>query len=234
MAVSLFAAAGADVVVLDVQKPDFDHLRQGPDDGSLHYIEADVGDSDVIRAAVDEAVTKLGGIDGLFHHAGTIAVSRYHETTDDNWRRIMRTNVDGAFHVTREVLPHLIAQGGGDIVMTASISSERAFPLESAYCISKAAVLHMSRCIAVEYRDRNVRCNAICPAFTRTPHGMAEIEQLGALGADWSDRELEGKQGRICEPEEVAQAALFLMDRARSGFVNGDRIYLDNGWTASG
>lgn len=233
--VRALSKAGADVCILDVQE---DLGAQLADDvnqtGRSAFFHTDVSKPDQVARAVEQASDVMGGIDGVFHHAGILVVRPYHETSNDEWDRLMRINVDGAFYVTRQVIPHLLRAGGGDLVITASISSGLAFPLESGYCISKAAVLHLAKCIAVEYRDRGIRSNAICPAFTRTPHGATEIEQLSALGQSWSEGGLSEKQGRICEPEEVAQTVLFLLDRSKSGFINGQGIYLDNGWLAAG
>ena len=234
-AVRAIADAGAEVCILDVQADLGASLAAEVSQvGRAHFLRTDVSRSDQVASSVETASELMGGIDGLFHHAGILVVRPYHETSDDEWDRLMRINVDGSFFVTRQVIPHLIRAGGGDLVVTASISSGRAFPLESGYCISKAAVLHLARCIAVEYRDQGIRCNAICPAFTRTPHGTTEIEQLSALGQSWGEEGLTEKQGRICEPEEVAQTVLFLLDRSKSGFINGQDIYLDNGWMAAG
>lgn len=88
-----------------------------------------------------------------------------------------------------------------------------------------------ARAIAVEFRDRNIRCNAICPGFIRTPHGLREVADLQRLGVDVSDTAMSAQQGRIGEPEEVASAVLFLAsDEAR--FVNGAHLFVDNGFTA--
>jgi NAD(P)-dependent dehydrogenase (short-subunit alcohol dehydrogenase family) len=238
-AVRSLVRVGATVTILDVQEDAGVSLaqelsEQSADAPQVHFFATDVSDPAQVSQAVEAAVEAMEGVDGLFHHAGVLIVRPYHLTSDAEWDKLMRVNVDGAFYVTREVIPHMLRAGGGDLVITASISSGRAFPLESGYCISKAAVLHMARCIAVEYREQGIRCNAICPAFTRTPHGTTEIEQLSALGQDWDTTELAQKQGRICEPEEVAETVLFLLDRERSGFINGQDIYIDNGWSASG
>jgi len=92
--------------------------------------------------------------------------------------------------------------------------------------------VHMfARAIAVEYRDRGIRCNAVCPGFIRTPHGMRELKDLTTYGVDVSEAALAAQQGRICEPEEVARAALFLASDEAS-FVNGAHLFVDNGFTA--
>jgi NAD(P)-dependent dehydrogenase (short-subunit alcohol dehydrogenase family) len=91
---------------------------------------------------------------------------------------------------------------------------------------------HMfARAIAVEFRDRGIRCNAICPGFIRTPHGLREVRDLQALGVDVSEPAIAAQQGRMCEPEEVAQAALFLASN-ESSFINGTHLFVDNAFTA--
>ena len=87
-----------------------------------------------------------------------------------------------------------------------------------------------ARSIAVEYRDQNIRCNAVCPGFVRTLHGLREVDALNKLGVDMSDAALAVQQGRICEPEEVACAALFLASDEAS-FVNGHDMVVDGGMT---
>ena len=88
-----------------------------------------------------------------------------------------------------------------------------------------------ARAIAVEFRDRNIRCNAVCPGFIETPHGLREVQELQALGVDVSDAAIVAAQGRIGTADEVAEAALFLAsDAAR--FVNGTHLFVDNGFTA--
>jgi NAD(P)-dependent dehydrogenase (short-subunit alcohol dehydrogenase family) len=88
-----------------------------------------------------------------------------------------------------------------------------------------------ARAIAVEFRDKNVRCNAVCPGFIRTPHGMREVDLLTRLGVDASEAALAVQQGRMCEPEEVAKAALFLLSEEAS-FINGTHLFVDNCFTA--
>jgi len=133
------------------------------------------------------------------------------------------------FLMTRAVLPGMIANGGGSIVCTSSISAVAATPMEVLYDTTKGAVHMFARAIAVEFRDRNIRCNAVCPGFIRTPHGLHEVEELQKLGVDASEAALEAQQGRIGEPEEVAKAALFLASDEAS-FVNGAVYVVDGGF----
>ena len=84
-----------------------------------------------------------------------------------------------------------------------------------------------------KHRDDGIRCNAICPGFVKTDHGLREIDQLDNLGQDWNEKDLKSVQGRICDPKEVSTAVLYLASDD-SSFVNGNAFYIDNGWYAKG
>jgi NAD(P)-dependent dehydrogenase (short-subunit alcohol dehydrogenase family) len=143
----------------------------------------------------------------------------------------MDVNVRSMFIMTQSVLAGMLAAGGGAIVNTSSISAVAATPMEVLYGLTKGAVHMFSRAIAVEFRDRGIRCNAVCPGFIRTAHGMREVEALTKHGVDVSDAALAAQQGRMCEPMEVARAALFLASDDAS-FVNGTHLFVDNCFTA--
>ena len=99
------------------------------------------------------------------------------------------------------------------------------------YDATKGAVHMFARAIAVEFRDRGIRCNAVCPGFIQTPHGDREVELLGKLGVDVSDAAIVAAQGRMGRPEDVARAALYLASDDAE-FVNGAQLFVDNGFSA--
>jgi NAD(P)-dependent dehydrogenase (short-subunit alcohol dehydrogenase family) len=230
----LFARAGARVAILDVQA---EVGRQTVADitaagGAALFIETDVSQGSAVQAALDQVIAAWGRIDTLFNHAGTIIVKPFHETTDADYERLMDINVRSAFLTCRAVVAHMRAHGGS-IVITSSIGGEKGFALESLYCMTKGAVLQLARSIAVEYRDAGIRANAVCPGFVRTDHGLREIAELDGLGQNWNEADLRAVQGRICDPEEVAVAALFLASDEAS-FISGCALHVDNGWYARG
>ncbi|MEM7075263.1 MAG: SDR family oxidoreductase [Pseudomonadota bacterium] len=231
----MFAKEGARVVILDINAEaarETVGMIEGQG-GRAHFIEADVSKSDQVDRAFDTIKSEIGPYDVLFNHAGTIIVKPLHESTEEDYDRLMDINVRSAFLVCRRALPEMVANGGGSVVITASIASELGYALESLYCMTKGAVLQLSRTIAVEYREQGIRCNAVCPGFVKTAHGLREIAELDAAGQTWEDGDLAATQGRICEPEEVAAAALFLASDEAS-FVNGMALYVDNGWYTKG
>jgi len=230
----LFAAEGAKVGILDINATAgaaavADIERAG---GTACFVQADVSKADAVVKAVDEVSAMLGPITVLFNHAGSIVIKPFLETTEAEWDRLTDVNVKSMFLVTKAVLPQMIAAGGGAIVCTSSISAVAGTPMEVLYDTTKGACHMFARAIAVEFRDRNIRCNAVCPGFVRTPHGLREVAELQKLGVDTSEAALAGQQGRICEPEEVARAALFLASDEAS-FVNGTHLFVDNGFTAA-
>ena len=231
----MFAAAGAKVSILDIQeqagKETVSEIEAAG--GQAIFIQTDVTQTKAVHAAISKTIETFGPIDTLFNHAGTIIVKPLHETSDEDYARLMNINATSAFIVCREMIKHFLKNGGGNIVITSSIGGEKGFGLESVYCMSKGAVLQLARAISVEYRDHNIRANAVCPAFVKTDHGLREIEELDGLGQNWNEADLFSVQGRICEPEEVASAALFLASNDAS-FVNGLALYVDNGWYAKG
>jgi NAD(P)-dependent dehydrogenase (short-subunit alcohol dehydrogenase family) len=231
----LFAAEGAEVAIVDIQaKAGEDTVREIEDaGGKARFFETDVSKTTAIDRTMAAIDKQFGRIDVLFNHAGTIIVKPFHETSEADYDRLMDINVRSAFFVCRAVVERMLKTGGGSIVITSSIGGEKGFALEGLYCMTKGAVLQLSRSIATEYRDRGIRCNAVMPGFVKTAHGLREIDELDALGQVWEDSALAASQVRICEPEEVAEAALFLASDAAS-FVNGTALYVDNGWFAKG
>lgn len=230
-----FSREGARVAIIDIQDAaglgTVEMIRSAG--GEADFFQADVSKSEQVDRAFDQIAAGVGSYDILFNHAGTIIVKPLHETTEADYDRLMDINVRSAFLVCRRALPEMTANSGGSVVITASIASELGYALESLYCMSKGAVLQLARTISVEYRDQGIRCNAVCPGFVKTAHGLREIEELDAAGQKWEAGALAETQGRICEPEEVAAAVVFLASD-ESSFVNGAALYVDNGWYAKG
>jgi NAD(P)-dependent dehydrogenase (short-subunit alcohol dehydrogenase family) len=231
----LFAAQGAKVAVLDIQEKAGHDVQQDivAAGGEALFIKTDASQSHAVSKAVAQANAHFGSIDILFSHAGTIIVKPFHETSEADYDRLMDINVRSAFLICKAVIPQMIEAGKGSIVITSSIGGEKGFALEALYCMTKGAVLQLARSIATEYRDRGIRCNAICPGFVKTDHGLREIQELDGLGQKWNEADLVSAQTRICQPEEVAAAALFLASDDAS-FVNGTALYVDGGWYAKG
>jgi NAD(P)-dependent dehydrogenase (short-subunit alcohol dehydrogenase family) len=229
----LFAREGARVCVSDIADGGGAETvakikREG---GEAFNTCCDVSKAASVHDMVTETRKRYGAINVLFNHAGILIVRPFMEVTEHEWDKQMDVNVKSMFLVTQAVLPDMLKAKKGAIVCTSSIAAERGFAAEVPYCVTKGAVLQFTRSIAAEFRHQGVRCNAVCPGFVKTGHGLREIDALDALGQKWSDEGLAVAQVRLCEPEEVAAAALFLASD-ESSFVNGAAIYVDGGWHA--
>ena len=230
---TLFAAEGAQVAIIDRNgTASAETVQRILESGGVaqHWL-ADVSDEEQVENAVRQATQHFGPANVLFNHAGTIVIKPFLETTLREWDWLHAVNVRSMFLMTRAVLPGMIAAGGGSILCTSSISAVAATPNEVLYDTTKGACHMFARAIAVEFRDRNIRCNANCPGFIRTPHGQREVEDLTRLGIDVSDAALAAQQGRMGEPEDVARVALFLASDD-SSFVSGAHLFVDNAFTA--
>ena len=229
----LFAREGAKVGIVDLPRSEGAALaeRLRAEGHEAIFAPADVSDASQVKDAVAAVEAAFGPITVLMNHAGILAALPFLETSEEEWDRIMAVNVKSMFLVTKAVLPGMIAAGGGSIVSTSSISGVVGTPMEVLYCTSKGACHMFARAIAVEFRDRGIRSNAVCPGFIATAHGLREIDLLQKHGVDVTEAAISAAQGRLCRPEEVAAAALFLASDEAS-FVNGTHLFADNAYTA--
>ena len=232
-AARLFAAEGAAVGIIDRnvqagQALAFDLVQAGH---RAMFATADVSRKDQVDAAVATVKSQLGPVNVLFNHAGTIVIKPFLETEEEDWDMLFAVNVKSMYLMTRAVLPMMLAQGKGAIVCTSSISAVYATPMEVLYDATKGACHMFARAIAVEFRDRGIRCNAVCPGFIETPHGLREVAALGALGVDVSEAAIKAAQGRLGRPEDIARAALYLASDDAE-FVTGVQLFVDGGFSA--
>ena len=232
-AVRLFAAEGAAVGIIDRNVAAGRALAQelAALGKRVVFAAADVSRKAEVDASVALIAAQLGPVNVLFNHAGTIVIKPFLETEEADWDMLFAVNVKSMYLMTRAVLPMMLDQGKGAIVCTSSISAVYGTPNEVLYDATKGACHMFARAIAVEFRDRGIRCNAVCPGFIETPHGQREVEALAALGVDVSDAAIKAAQGRMGRPEDIARAALYLASDDAE-FVNGTQLFVDNGFSA--
>lgn len=232
-AARLFAAEGAAVGIIDRnveagQALAFELVLAGH---RAMFATADVSQKAQVEAAVATVKSQLGPVNVLFNHAGTIVIKPFLETEEEDWDFLFDVNVKSMYLMTRAVLPMMLEAGKGAIVCTSSISAVYATPMEVLYDATKGACHMFARAIAVEFRDKGIRCNAVCPGFIETPHGLREIAELTALGVDASEAAITAAQGRLGRPEDIARAALYLASDDAE-FVNGTQLFVDGGFSA--
>jgi NAD(P)-dependent dehydrogenase (short-subunit alcohol dehydrogenase family) len=190
----------------------------------------DVGDASAVAAAFDLAERELGPVDAVFNNAGISLVAALAETTDEQWQRLLHTNLTGSFNVAREAARRMLPLGRGSIVSTASELALSGEPGYAAYSATKGAILAMTRALAAELAGRGVRVNAVCPGATETPLLLAEYGST----ADPELARAEGEQSiallRLGRPEEIANVVVFLLSDDAS-YVTGAQYVVDGGRT---
>jgi len=191
-------------------------------------LQMDVTSLDQISAAVDEVVTHWGRLDVLVNNAGISRSSLAKDVTEEDFAATLEVNLKGTFFTSQAAGRAMIRQGHGRIINLSSQAGFVALPTESVYCMTKAAISHLTKCLAIEWGSHNITVNAVAPTFISTPgteRALADeefrayvIDRIAALH-------------RIGEPMEVAGAVVFLASRAAS-LITGETILIDGGWTA--
>lgn len=231
--VRLFSEEGASVAIFDRDEPGGLTLTaeirsQG---GEALFVSLDVSLAHECARAVQKVIDTFGEVDVLVNNAGIISRTNAITMSVEEWDRVMAVNVRSVFLFGKFVIPNMIEGGGGSIVNVGSGWGLTGGRNAIAYCASKAAVVNMTRAMAIDHGHQNIRVNCVCPGDTDTSMLRREASELGqdeeAFLADAADRPL----GRIGSPEEVAQAILFLASDS-SSYVTGTTLVVDGGGLA--
>ena len=214
-----FLADGAIVAVLDL-------AERGPE--GMTYVRADVTDDAQVRAAVDEAVGALGGLDVLVNNAGIGAQGGVEANPDDEWHHVLDVNVLGVVRVTRAALPALRASAHAAIVNTCSIVATAGLPDRALYSASKGAVLSLTMAMAADLIDQGIRVNAVNPGTADTPWIGRLLDAADDPAAERAALEKRQPHGRLVSADEVAGAIAYLAAPA-SGSTTGTWLAVDGG-----
>ncbi len=190
-------------------------------------LQMDVTRLDEIQQAIDESVTHFGRLDILVNNAGVGPGNLAENVREDDFDLTLAVNLKGTFFASQAAGRVMIKQKYGRIINLSSQAGLVALPTESVYCMTKAAISHLTKCLAVEWGQYNITVNAVAPTFINTP-GTAEALEDDAFRADVLSRIA---LGRIGEPMEVAGAVAFLASPAAS-LITGETLVMDGGWTA--
>ncbi|MEM8812050.1 MAG: SDR family NAD(P)-dependent oxidoreductase [Pseudomonadota bacterium] len=227
----LLAKQGARVTISGRRREPLDAMA-GQVSG-IDVVTHDVADEAATIDAMEAAATKAGPIDILIANAGIAETMPIAKADLAFWRRTMAINLDGAYVTMRAVVPAMKERGWGRIIAIASVAGQRGIPRGTAYCASKHGLIGLCRALAEETLGTGITVNALCPGYVRTPlvdRGVDNIVQKTGMAADAALKAMVDSNpgGRLIEPEEVADLALYLCADS-NGAINGQAIQLAGG-----
>jgi NAD(P)-dependent dehydrogenase (short-subunit alcohol dehydrogenase family) len=182
-----------------------------------------------VVACAEKLAARWTAPDLVVNNAGISFICPGEDTSVSDFRKVLEVNLVGPFVVTRAFAPMMLERHSGSFVNVASIAGIAGVADRAAYNASKHGLVGLTRTLAAEWGGRGVRCNAVCPGWVKTP--MDDDAQAGGLYQD-SDITNRVPMGRFATPDDIAHAIAFLADAAESGFVNGQTLVVDGGWTA--
>ena len=227
----VLAQAGAQVVLAARRIDRLKELRAEieADGGAAHMVQLDVTDYGSIKSAIAHAETEAGPIDILINNAGVSHFQRLLDVTPDDYADVMDTNLRGAFFVAQETAKRMVARAKGDpkkqhrIVNVASVAGMRVIAQLGMYCVSKAAVIHMTKTMALEWARYGINVNAICPGYISTEINQAFFE------TDEGKKLISNlPRNRVGKPEDL-DGLLLLLAAEESRFLNGTIVTADDG-----
>lgn len=186
-------------------------------------VQADVADREAVTAAVGQVEAAFGPVTALVNNAGIAQNDLFQDTPEELWRRMFAVHADGAFHTIQAVLPHMLHEKAGGIVNVSSIWGLRGASCEVAYAASKAAVIGLTRSLAMELAPSHIRVNCVAP-------GVIETDMVKGLGEETVASLVDQTPaGRLGSPEDVARAVAFLL-REDADFITGQVLTVDGGF----
>ena len=220
----LFAKEGAKLVLVDFnEEKGTTFVKELESEGyEVVFVKADVTSEADVKNIYDSTLSTFGKVNILFNNAGIGDTKPTEELSYAEWRKTVEVDLDGVFLVAQGAIKEFLKSGGGIIVNTASMYGWVGAPGSAAYNAAKAGVVNLTRSLGLEYAERNIRVNALCPGFIETPI-------LGETDREFLTNATPMK--RLGKPEEMAQAVLF-MASDDSSFMTGNSLIVDGGYTA--
>ncbi len=230
----LFAKEGAKVVITGRTEKTLKQVVEeaGKEGLKIDYLVSDVAKEEDCKAAVDYAINKYSRIDILFNNAGVLPLGITHETSTEDWDNVFNINVRGTYLMSKYTIPHMLKQGKGHIVNNSSVLGLKAIPGAAAYNATKGAITQLTRSMALEYADKGIRVNGICPGTIVTPMVEGFLKEVPTAEEFLKSLQpIYQSLGRFGKPEEIAHAVLFLCDD-NVAFMTGTMLSVDGGWIA--
>ena len=227
----LFSKEGAKVVVNSQSTRGEEVARRIVEEGGeAHFVQGSVDDPGDAERMVEQTVEQFGQIDVLVNNAGIVLPGTVDNTSIEDWDRTIAVNVRGVFLVSKFALLHMLQQGGGVIVHNASIAGVKGLKDRASYSASKGAVVALTKAMATDYVDKNIRVNCLNPGTTLTPSLQQRIDAFDDPVAAKQMFVARQPMGRLGEPDEIAAGILYLASD-ESSFVTGAVLNVDGGLT---
>jgi NAD(P)-dependent dehydrogenase (short-subunit alcohol dehydrogenase family) len=225
------AQAGYAVALNDVRAPAESLARAADLGAQVLELTGDITDESAVSHLAEHLQQQWGRVDVLVNNAGISCICAAQDTSAAQFRRVLEVNLTGAFLVSRAFGSLMLAQRAGSIVNIASIAGLTGIAERSAYNASKHGLIGLTRTLAAEWGGRGVRCNAVCPGWVKT-----QMDAADQARGSYADEDITGRVplGRFASAQDVAAAVAFLADPDLSGFINGQALAVDGGWTADG
>ena len=224
---------GYSIALVDIDGPGMDDTLRSIEaaEGVGSAFQVDVCNPHELGVMVREVLTTMGSPELLVNVAGIAIAATVLDTSDQEWSRVINTNLTGPFLLTRAILPLMLDRGSGVIVNVASVAGAVGLQARAAYCASKAGLVGLTRAVAADYARKGIRCIAVCPGTVETDW----IERIIAADADpvatrerMAARQLDGRMGT---PDEIAATIAFIAS-PEGRFFNGAAVVVDGGMTA--
>jgi NAD(P)-dependent dehydrogenase (short-subunit alcohol dehydrogenase family) len=225
-----FAREGAAVAIVEIRADTGEAVAAeiNAGGGKAVAVTADVASRAAVEDAASKAAAALGPVTVLVNNAGLSYRGDPLKLSDEAWRHTFAVDLDGAWYATRAVLPGMLAVGHGAIVNIGSVHSFKIVPHYFPYPVAKHGLIGLTRSIAIEYADRNIRCNAICPGAIATPGNVSIWNESPDPAAERRRWEALHPMKKIGTPEDIAAAAVFLASDEAS-FITGESLMIDGG-----
>lgn len=230
----LFAEEGANLVLVDwhadnLQTTAADIVHFG---GKCETVHGDVAQPETIDRAVETALQAFGGLDVVFNNAGIMPVGDIVDYPLATWDEVINVNVRSMFMMCKRAIPELLKRGGGAIVNTSSVMANLTEPGYTAYTASKAAIIGLTKEIAVSYTEQGIRCNAIAPGWVETDMNVKLAESMGGMDKLYPIIKQQQPLGRMATPREIGYAVLFLASDEAAA-VSGACLNVDGAASAA-